>query len=135
MKLTFENFGRAHIVRFEDAAGPLKLLIGGNDGLTVLVDPSGHVVVIQPEGPVENYQQDLELMRIAKSTVPTAGRSPYVSSCESLYARIAAIENEITDQESYGMDTKGLRAQLSALRRAAQSGRCRDVRLDPNSDD
>lgn len=28
-----------------------QLIIGGNDGLTIIVKPNGHIVIIPPEGP------------------------------------------------------------------------------------
>ncbi|KUZ98105.1 hypothetical protein WI40_13960 [Burkholderia ubonensis] len=135
MKMTFENFGRALIVRFEDAAGPLKMVIGGNEGMTIFVDASGNIIVNPPEGPGDGYQQVMELMRIAKSALPTAGPSPFVSTCEALYARIAATENEIAQLESYGLDPKGLKTELLGLMRAANSGRCLHTPLEANPED
>ncbi|MDY7807589.1 hypothetical protein U0E23_34750 [Burkholderia stagnalis] len=136
MKVTFENFGRAHIVRIEEAAAYLKMIIGGSGERTVYIDGAGHIGIIPPDNPNEEEQQLMELMQIAKRTVPTVGKSPYVTACDILNARILAIENEMMELDSYDVEqAKTLERRLLALREALRRTRCLPERIDPNSDD
>jgi hypothetical protein len=115
MRITYERFGQADVVRVEDGTGPVKMLIGAQDQGVVSVLASGRIIHIPPGGAGEDQQAVVEFMQKVGSTMPEAAKAPMLSKCEALESGIARIQQEIINDTRLGIRNPVLQAELKAL--------------------
>jgi len=60
-------------------AGPVRVIIGGNDGVLITIDANGHIVVTPPEGP-----GDPEVRQAVASIVQGVGALSRLGAAEGI---------------------------------------------------
>jgi hypothetical protein len=130
MRVAYENFGLANILRvMDDHGNPIKILLDGGDGGIVGVTAAGRIIHVPPNSPVEEEQGVVAYMHAIKSSMLPNGKIPILTPCDVIDSEIALVESEMLSIAEAGGDPSILDAQLKKLLARAATEHCPPVRI------